>query len=62
MVSEIKHLAPLGSSDHQVHSFKYSCYADGSKSQHKFSYGKGDVVRARLYLDEYPIRVDRGCG
>ena len=58
MVSEIKHLAPLGSSDHQVISFKYSCYADWSNSQHKFSYGKGHFVGARLYLDEYPVRVD----
>ena len=48
----------LGSSDHQVISFKYSCYADWSKSQHKFNYGKGDFVGARLYLDEHPIRVD----
>ena len=58
MVSEIKHLSPLGSSDHQVISFKYSFYADWSKSQHKFNYGKGDFVGARLYLDEHPIRVD----
>ena len=58
MVSEIKHLVFLGSSDHQVISFKYSCYADWSKSQHKFNYGKGDFVGARLYLDEHPIRVD----
>ena len=58
MVSEIKHLAPLGSSDHQVISFKYSCYADWSKSQHKFNYGKGDFVGARLYLYEHHIRVD----
>ena len=55
---EIKHLAPLGSSDHQVISFKYSCYADWSKPQHKFNYGKGDFVGARLYLDKHPIRVD----
>ena len=60
MVSEIKHLAPLGSSDHQVISFKYSCYADWSKSQHKFNYGNGDFVGARLYLDEHPMRVDGG--
>ena len=58
MVSEIKHLAPLGSSDHLVISFKYSCYADWSKPQHNFNYGKGHFVGARLYLDEHPIRVD----
>ena len=58
MVSEIKHLAPLGSSDHQVISFKYSCYNDWSKPQQKFNYGKGDFVGARWYLDEHPIRVD----
>ena len=52
VVSEIKHLSPpLGSSDHQVISLKYSCYADWSKPQHKFNYGKGDFVGARLYLD-----------
>ena len=58
MVSEIRHLAPLGSSGHQVISFKYSCYADWSNSHHKFNYGKGDFVGARLYLDEHPMRVD----
>ena len=34
MLSEIKHLSPLGSSDHQVISFKYTCYDDWSKLQH----------------------------
>ena len=58
MVFEIKHLATLGSSDHQVISFKYSCYADWLKPQDKFNYGKGDFVGALLYLDEHPIRVD----
>ena len=58
MVSEIKHLGSLRSSDHQVISFKYSYYADWSKPQHKFNYGKGDFVGAQLYLDEHPIRVD----
>ena len=58
MISEIRHLAPLGSSDHHVISFKYSCNADWSKSHHEFYYGKGYFVGARLYLDEHHMRVD----
>ena len=58
MVYEIKHHAPLGSSDHQVISFKSGCYADWSKPQHKLNYDKEDFVGAQLYLDEHPIRVD----
>ena len=57
MVSEIKHIAPLGRSDHHVILFKYSCYAVWSKPQHKFNFDK-DFVGARLYFDENPIRVD----
>ena len=56
MVSEIKHLAPVGSTDHQVISFKYSCYADWSQPQHKFNYVKCDLVGVLLYLDEHHIR------
>ena len=41
-VSEIKHHAPLGKSDHSVISFKYHCYLDYTKPKKYFNYHKAD--------------------
>ena len=41
-VSDIKHHAPLGKSDHSVITFNYNCYVDFSKPKDTYNYEKGD--------------------
>ena len=46
-VSEIKYLAPLGKSDHNVLSFDFNCYLDYSKPKQSPDYNKGDYENMR---------------
>ena len=41
-VSDVKHLAPLGKSDHSVIVFDFCSYIDYSKPKDTYNYGKGD--------------------
>ena len=52
MVNEIKHVAPLGRSDHQVLVFRYNCYADWAKPQTRYNFASGDYPVALRYLQE----------
>ena len=41
-VSDVKHLAPLGKSDHSVIVFDFCSYIDYSKPKDTYNYAKGD--------------------
>ena len=49
-VSEVKHLAPLGKSDHSVIVFDFHCYLDYSKHKACFHHSKGDFNGMRTFL------------
>ena len=56
-ISEVKHLAPLGKSDHSVIVFDFHCYLDYSKPKVRFQYPKGDYVNMRKD-DEWSVWMD----
>ena len=61
MVSDLRHLAPLGSSDHVVIRFGYKCYTSKKElSTPKRSFGKGDYDRLRALLADadWPLMHD----
>ena len=49
-VSDIKHLPPLGKSDHDVLLFDFQCYLDYSKSKEIFYFTKGNYVAMKKAL------------
>ena len=51
-VSEIKHLPPLGKSDHDMLVFEFNCYLDYTKSKERYIFSKGDYINMRKYLSE----------
>ena len=51
-VSNLKHKAPLGKSDHDVMIFNYHCYLNYAKPKEKFLFDKGDFNSMRSKLDE----------
>ena len=52
MVSDIKHLSPLGKSDHCVLCFKFNCATDCNATfKPRFVYNKGDYASISEYLD-----------
>ena len=50
-ISEVKHLAPLGKSDHGMIIFDFHCYLDYSKPKISFLYDKGDFTGMRDSLE-----------
>ena len=61
-VSDIKHLAPIGKSDHNVITFNFNGYVDYSKPKDTYNYSKGnyDGMRSELegtnWCDEYVVK------
>ena len=49
-ISEVKHLAPLGKSDHTMISFDFHCYLEYSAPKISFQYHKGDYTSMRESL------------
>ena len=49
-VSDMRHHAPLGRSDHSVLSFKFQCYIEKVSTQTKYMYHKGDYDSMRESL------------
>ena len=49
-VSDVRHHAPLGRSDHSVISFKFQCYIEKASTQTKYMYHKGDYESMRESL------------
>jgi len=52
MVSELKHRAPLGKSDHDLLTFQFHCYLENSKPRTTFNYDKGSYDDMRESLLE----------
>ena len=58
-ISEIKHLAPLGKSDHSLIVFDFHCYLEYSKPKVRYQYEKGsyddarNFIRSSSWLDEF---------
>ena len=50
-ISEVKHLAPLGKSDHSAIVFDFHCYLDYSKPKVSYQYPKGDYAGMRAFLE-----------
>ena len=51
-ISELKHLSPLGKSDHIMISFDFHCYLDYSSPKISFQYQKGDYTGMREALEQ----------
>ena len=51
-ISDIKHHAPLGKSDHNVITFNFNCYVDYSKPKDTYNYAKGDYDAMRKQLTD----------
>ena len=51
-VSDVRHQAPLGKSDHDVITFKFNCYLDYSKPKERFLYDKADFEAMRKQLED----------
>ena len=49
-VSDVKHLAPLGKSDHSAIIFDFHCYLDYTKPKANFQYSKGDFQKMKDFL------------
>ena len=57
-VSNLRHQAPLGKSDHDTIIFDYHCYLDFTKPKEKILYNKGDFEAMRQQLDADGWRED----
>ena len=51
-VSDIKHVSPLGASDHNVIAFKFNCYIDTVPNSTKYLYHKADFEAMKNSLSE----------
>ena len=51
-VNEVKHISPLGKSDHDVLSFEFQCYVEYSKSKERYNFSKGNYTSMRERLSE----------
>ena len=51
-VSEVKHMSPLGKSDHEVLSFNFQCYLNYSKQKERYNFSKGNYTAMRKYLKD----------
>lgn len=57
-ISEIKHHAPLGKSDHDVITFNYHSYLDFSEPKTRFLYEKADYESMRKHLQSLKWKDD----
>ena len=63
-VSELRHLSPLGASDHSVITFKFNCYIDNVSTTNKYLFHKADFegmkenLRQSNWCENYMESVD----